>query len=181
MVLLSDHATLPSASAGAGKARSAMRLALVVAAAVVMLGAGLVATPATAQEIKTVTKKGDFEDVKFELNDAIVRRGLSVEQDGNIGQMLERTGADVGSTTPIYRNARFLSFCSARFSRRMMEADPVNLGFCPYVVFIYESVAAPGEIVVGYRTHPPRGNEASRAALAEIDQLLDGIIKDAVK
>lgn len=137
--------------------------------------------PATAEEIKTLTRKGDFEDVKFELNDAIVRRGLSVEQDGNIGRMLERTGADVGSIKPIYKHARFLSFCSARFSRQMMEADPSNLAFCPYVVFIYETVTAPGEVVVGYRKHAPHGNEASRAALAEIDKMLDGIIADAAK
>lgn len=153
-----------------------------VTVAILALGAGSASmAPAAAQEIKTLMKKGDFEDIKFELNNAIVSRGFVIEQDGDIGRMLERTGADVGSTKPIYKQASFLSFCSARLSRQMMEADPANVAFCPFLVFIYEAVAAPGEIMVGYRTHAPRGNEASRAALAEIDKLLDGIISDAVK
>lgn len=153
-----------------------------VTVAILALGAGSASmAPAAAQEIKTLMKKGDFEDIKFELNNAIVSRGFVIEQDGDIGRMLERTGADVGSTKPVYKQAGFLSFCSARLSRQMMEADPANVAFCPFLVFIYEAVAAPGEIMVGYRTHAPRGNEASRAALAEIDKLLDGIISDAVK
>lgn len=39
----------------------------------------------------------------------------------------------------------------------MMEADLGNFAFCPYVVFIYE------------------------AANADIDALLDGIVKDALR
>ena len=94
--------------------------------------------------------------------------------------MLERTGADVGSNKQIYVNAEFVLFCSAKLSRAMVEADPGNLGYCPYVVFLYEAAATPGEIVVGYR-RPAAGNEASKQALAAIDALLDGIVKEAVK
>ena len=95
--------------------------------------------------------------------------------------MLERTGADVGSSKPVYRQAEYFTFCSAKLSRSMMEADPANIGFCPYVVFIYETAAAPGTISVGYRRPPAQGSDASRAALADIDALLDGIVKEAVK
>src|SRR5262247_4922137 len=141
----------------------------------------LAATPnVSAQELKTYSKQGSYEDVKFELNDAIIRRGLAVDYTGHINKMLERTGADVGSNKPVYVNAEFFLFCSAKLSRAMVEADPGNLGFCPYVVFLYEAVAKPGEIVIGYR-RPPAGNEASKQALAAIDALLDGIVKDAVK
>ena len=35
--------------------------------------------------------------------------------------------------------------------------------------------------MVGYRRLAPVGNEASKKALAEIDALLDGIAKEAVK
>jgi uncharacterized protein (DUF302 family) len=151
-----------------------------LALAVLLCVAGASAS-AAAQDVKTLTRTGEFEDVKFELSNAVISRGLVIEQDGNIAQMLERTGADVGSTKAVYKHASFLSFCSARLSRQMMEADPGNVAFCPFVVFVYETVAAPREIVVGYRTHTPRGNEASRTALDEIDKLLDGIIRDAVK
>lgn len=149
-----------------------------------MLAAGLclaAAGLAIAQDLKTLTRKGSFDDVKFELNNAIIDRGLVVDHTGQIGQMLARTGADFGSAKRIYKQAEFVSFCSARLSRQMMEADADNIAFCPYVVFFYETAAKPGEIVVGYRPPAPRGSDASRAALAEIDKLLDGIIKDAVK
>ena len=95
--------------------------------------------------------------------------------------MLDRTGPDVGSTRKIYTNAEFFAFCSARYSRRMMEADPKNIGFCPFVIFMYEAADKPGETVVGYRRPAPRGNEDSVQALAEIDALLDGIVKEAVQ
>lgn len=147
------------------------------------LGGALIALSpaAAAQELKTYAKKGDYEEVKFELSDAIIRRGLAIDYTGQLNKMLERTGADVGSTKKIYRNAEFFMFCSAKLSREMMEADPGNIGFCPYVVFVYEAAATPGEIVVGYRRPPRNAQGQSEQAFANIDQLLDGIVKDAVK
>jgi uncharacterized protein (DUF302 family) len=139
------------------------------------------ASLAAAQDIKSLTKAGSFEDVKFELANAITERGLAVDYNGQLGKMLDRTGADVGSTKPIYKHAEFFTFCSAKLSRAMMEADPLNAAFCPYVVFIYEPAGAPGKITVGYRPPPKTGKPASDAALADIDQLLDGIIRAAVK
>lgn len=137
--------------------------------------------PSSAQEMRTLTAKSSFDDVKFELTNAIVNRGLVIDATGRIGDMLARTGKDVGSEKPIYKSAEYVTFCSAKLSRNMMEADPANIAFCPYVVFIYEAIAKPGEIVVGYRPPTPRGDDRSKAALAEIDALLGGIIKDAVK
>ena len=136
---------------------------------------------ALAQEPKLYRVRASYEDVKFELNNAIITRGLALESTGKIGDMLERTGADVGSAKAIYKAAEFFTFCSARYSRRMMEADPANVAFCPMVVFIYETEATPGEVVVGYRPPALHGSEASKAALADVDKLLDGIAKDAVK
>jgi len=135
----------------------------------------------SAQELKTYSKKGGYEDVKFELNDAIIRRGLAIDYTGHINKMLERTGADVGSTKRVYNNAEFFMFCSAKLSRDMIEADPANVGYCPYVIFLYEAADKPGEIVVGYRRPQPKGDAASQKALAAIDTLLDGIVKEAVQ
>ena len=136
---------------------------------------------ASAQEIRSYAKRAAYDDIKFELTNAIIGRGLTVDYSGQIGKMLERTGPDVGSTKPLYAQAEFFAFCSAKLSRAMMEADLANLGFCPYIVFMYEAVNKPGETVVGYRRPTPAGSDASRAALAEIDALLDGIVRDAVK
>jgi uncharacterized protein (DUF302 family) len=158
--------------------RQVLRATRVCLAAAVL---AMCAVAAHAQEPKSFTSQASFEDVKFELNNAIVARGLTVESTGRLNDMLERTGKAVGSTKSIYKSAEFLTFCSAQYSRRMMEADPANIAFCPYVIFIYEALAKPGEVVVGYRPPVPRGNDASKAALADIDKLIEGIVKDAVK
>ena len=135
---------------------------------------------AAAEDVRSYTTKTGFDEVQFELTNAIIARGLTVDYTGNIGEMLERTGPDVGSVKPLYRKAEFVLFCSTKLSRAMMEADLGNIGFCPFVVFIYEPAARPGETVVGYR-RPISGGGAASAVLAEVDALLDGIIKDAVR
>jgi len=134
-----------------------------------------------AQEVRTYTKAAAYEDVKLDLTSAIATRGLAVEFNGQLGKMLDRTGPDVGSTKQIYARAEFFAFCSAKYSRQMMEADPLNIGFCPFVIFMYEAADAPGKTVVGYRRPTPRGDETSTKALAEIDALLDGIAKEAAE
>lgn len=136
---------------------------------------------ASAQDLRTYTKTGSFADVKFDLTNAITNRGLVTDSSGNLGAMLERTGKDVGSTKPIYKSAEYFTFCSAALSRQMMEADAMSAGYCPYVVFIFETAAKPGQVVVGYRRLPTAGSEASRKAFAAIEALLDGIVKEAVK
>ncbi|HWB45665.1 MAG TPA: DUF302 domain-containing protein [Hyphomicrobiaceae bacterium] len=147
-----------------------------------VLAVALAAGPAASQEdFRTYTKRASYDDVKFELSNAITERGLAVDLNGQVGEMLDRTGADVGSTKKIYTHSEFFAFCSAKLSRAAMEADPSNIGLCPYVVFMYEAADKPGEVVVGYRHPTQRGSEASKKAIAEIDALLDGIAKDAVK
>lgn len=151
-----------------------------VATAVAAIGFAA-AGAAHAGDIERFKTKATFDDVRFELTNAITNRGLTIDYNGFIGKMLERTGPDVGSTKPIYKAAEFFTFCSAKLSRQTMEADPANVGLCPYVMFVYETVSNPGEVVVGYRELDKRGSKASRAAIAEVNKLLKGIAKDAVK
>lgn len=162
---------------------SLTRTATFLSAAALGLAATLAAPAPTRADdsIRTYSKKGNFADVKTDLTETIVNRGLKIDYNGNIGAMLERTGADVGSTKPVYKGAEFFTFCSAKLSRTMMEADPMNLGSCPYVMFIYESAAKPGEVTVGYRLPGARGDDASKKSLAEVEALLDGIAKETVK
>lgn len=139
------------------------------------------ASSAAAQEIRTYSKKASYDDIRFELTNAIINRGLNIDYNGNIGNMLARTGADVGSDKPIYKSAEFFTFCSAKLSRKMMEAEARNIAFCPYVMFIYESVGEPGTVVVGYRRPAASGSRKTSAALGEIDALLEGIAREAVQ
>jgi uncharacterized protein (DUF302 family) len=141
----------------------------------------MLATAAAAQGIKTYMKKGNYDDVKLELSDAITKRGLVVDYNGNVGGMLDRTGKDVGSTKQVYKKAEYLVFCSAKLSRDMMEANAANMGYCPFVVYIYEAAAKPGEIVVGFRRMPSAATGASAKAFKAIDTMLDEITKEAVK
>lgn len=152
----------------------------VIAGAILVVLAA--AAPAlAADELFTRSKTGSFEDVKFDLNNAIIERGLVVDHAGNVAGMLERTGADVGSTKQLYRHAEYYVFCSAKLSREMMEADPTNVGICPFIVFAYERADKPGEIVVGFRNPPVRGGDASRKALDAVAALLKDIVEEATK
>lgn len=110
-----------------------------------------------------------FEDAAFAVESAIVNRGLVIDLVSHVGAMLERTRADVGGE-PLFANADVFLFCSAVLSRRMMEADPMNIAFCPYGVFVTESPG--GAVQVGYR-HLPDG------PMQEVETLLDAIAREA--
>lgn len=120
--------------------------------------------------------KAAFEDVALDLSDAIINRGYKIDHKAYIGKMLERTGPDVGSTKPIYKDAETVQFCSALLSREMMEADPDNIAFCPYVIFYYERSDEPGTVYVGYRELGEGTSDASKIALEKVRTLLDEII-----
>lgn len=136
------------------------------------------ADPANLMMVKT---KAKFEDVKEDVVNAVTKRGLVVDYTARIGAMLDRTAKDVGATKKLYDKAEAIQFCSATLSRKMMEADPANIVFCPYVIVIYSLAADPGTVHVGYRRPQQAGTPASRAALKAVDDLLSGIVRDAVK
>jgi uncharacterized protein (DUF302 family) len=149
------------------------------------LGVGLL--PATAQTLvldttdrRTYSIEGEYAFYREMLEDAISAEGLVVNAVGNISGMLERTGADLGATTVLYRHAESFEFCSAVYSRRMMEADPHSIVFCPYVVAIYELAAEPGVVYLGFKRLPRTGNPAIDAAHDEVDALKDRIIDQAM-
>lgn len=119
----------------------------------------------------------DFADARLDLESAIVNQGLVIDYEAFVGEMLDRTAEDVGAERRVYARADMFQFCSATLSRRMMEADPNNIAFCPFVVFVYEQ--AEGGVHVGYRRPPATGSEESRAALAAVDGLLDRIVREA--
>lgn len=123
---------------------------------------------------------GTFEDVRDDLRLAIEGRGLVVDYHSHVNRMLERTGRDVGSARRLYADAQAFVFCSAMLSRKAMEADRANVGLCPYSIVVYALAEAPGKVHVAYRrTARGEGSAASRAALAEIDAMLDAIAREA--
>ena len=130
------------------------------------------AQTAVAQDMVTYETDQTFEDVTFGLESAILDQGLVVDHISHVGEMLERTRADVGSDVMLFTQADVYSFCSASLSRKVMEADPMNIRFCPYDVFVAEIADKPGNVIVGYRTFPD-------GPMQEVQSLLDGIAREA--
>lgn len=124
---------------------------------------------------------GSYEDVRFELRNAIISRGFKIDFNGFVGDMLARTAKDVGAKKSVYKHAEYFTFCSAHISRRAIEADARALGFCPYTLFIYELISEPGKIRVGYRRPALLGSRESREALTDLDKLLDRIARTAIQ
>ena len=128
----------------------------------------------------TYSKQGKFEDVRDDLKLAIESKGLVIDYQSYLNRMLERTGKDVGSAQPIYLDAQAFVFCSASLSRRTMEADPLNAAMCPYAMVVFATAREPGKVHVAYRRPwRPDGSAASKAALKEVEKLLDSIARQA--
>jgi hypothetical protein len=62
-----------------------------------------------------------------------------------------------------------------------MEADPQNVAQCPYSMVVYATAQEPEKVHVSYRRPwRPDGSAASKAALEEVERLLDGIARAAL-
>lgn len=129
----------------------------------------VVASQAIADGVVTVPFDGSFDDATFAVETAIVGQGLVIDYVSHVGDMLNRTGADVGSDKQIFSTADIFIFCSAKISREVMEADPMNIGYCPYSIFVAEDE---GGVKVGYRTYPD-------GPMQKVQALLEGIVKEA--
>ncbi|PWK62295.1 hypothetical protein C7455_101321 [Roseicyclus mahoneyensis] len=125
---------------------------------------------ATAQDAVTFDYPGTFDDASFAIENAIINRGLVIDYTSHVGEMLNRTGADVGATEDLFDNAQIFLFCSAAISRRVMEADLMNLVHCPYGIFIAEH---DGAVMIGHRDYPD-------GPMQEVEALLDAIILEAM-
>lgn len=116
--------------------------------------------------------EGDFEDATFAVESAIIDRGLVIDYVSHVGAMLNRTKEDVGGSKSLFANANIYLFCSASLSRKVMEADPMNIAHCPYGVFVAEAGDGGGAIQIGYRTMP-------EGPMKEVEALLDEIAREA--
>ncbi len=130
----------------------------------------VLASQGLTEEIITIPFDGSFDDATFAVESAIVGQGLVIDYVSHVGEMLNRTGADVGSDKQIFAAADIFIFCSAKISREVMEADPMNIGFCPYGIFVTEDDDG---VMVGYRSYPD-------GPMQKVQTLLSGIVEEAV-
>jgi uncharacterized protein (DUF302 family) len=141
---------------------------------------GAAALAADPHPVVTYSTQAKFDDVRDDLKLAIEAKGLVIDYQSFVNRMLERTGKDVGSARKLYADAQAFVFCSARLSRKTMEADAANVALCPYSIMVYAMASAPDKVYVSYRRPwRPDGSAASKASLKEIEALLDGIAREA--
>jgi len=129
----------------------------------------LAALPAFADEAITHSFDGSFDDATFAVETAIIGQGLVIDHVSHVGDMLKRTGADVGSDAMIFENADIFLFCSAVVSRQVMEADPMNITYCPYSIFVAEDATG---VRIGYPNYPD-------GAMQAVEDLLGRIVAEA--
>jgi uncharacterized protein (DUF302 family) len=153
------------------KIASKIRRALPVA----ILCAAVAGYAQAADEVVVKTVSGKFEDVRDSVASAIEGKGLVVNFVAHVGEMLERTGKDIGAKKQIYAKADVFEFCSAKYSRQMMESDPSLIAYCPYTVAVYALPDQPGKVHLAYRKLP------KGAAFAPVEALIKEIVADAAR
>ena len=155
----------------------AIRLVMVMAVLGVMAAGAQAATPG----IVIHSTETPFDEVKERVTMAIENRGMVLNYTARVGEMLERTGKDLGRERRIYAHAEVLEFCSAKLSRDTMEADPRNIVFCPYTIAIYALPQEPGKVYLSYRKPAAIGSGQSVRTLRAVEKLLADIVGEALK
>ena len=130
----------------------------------------LMAGAAMAQDVTAYDYEGSFDDASFALENAIIGQGLVVDHVSHVGEMLARTREDVGSVVKLFEDAVVMQFCSAILSRKVMEADPLNIAHCPYGIFVTDR---DGKVQIGYRNFP-------EGEMQEVQSFLDEIVQEAL-
>lgn len=129
----------------------------------------LLASPVWADTPVLTAFDGSFDDATFAVESAIVGKGLVIDYVSHVGDMLNRTGGDVGSDTVIFDQADVFLFCSAVLSREVMDADPSNIQHCPYAVFVTQ---VDDQVMIGHRDY-------AADSMAPVKTLLIEIVEEA--
>ena len=132
----------------------------------------LVSTSAFAD--RYTTSDMSYDDVLFYITEEIVDNGLVVSNRNHVSSMLDRTASAVEADTKIYEHADVLGFCAAHLSYAAMKADIESIQFCPYNIYLYQSVGS-DEIVIGFRDFP------NTPELNAVEDLLRKIITTAIE
>jgi len=122
-----------------------------------------------------------FEDVRDDINSAITDLGIKINNVSHIGNMLNRTAEAVGATKTVYSHAEAFEFCSSTVSRATMEADPHNIVFCPYIVYVYSLNEDPEHTFVAYRRPLLVGTDESKKSLMAVEALLESVVVEATE
>ena len=123
--------------------------------------------------------ESSFEDVLQGLKLAIEERGMYINNLMNLGEMLERTGKDLGMEETIFTRAESVEFCSAVLSREMTSEAPARLVNCPFIIAVYTLPGDGGTTYVAHREIPAAETDAS-PAMAKVAAMLKDVASAAV-
>lgn len=93
----------------------------------------------------------------------------------------ERTEAGGSAPESTFVQSEVIEFCSARLSRKMTDADPANVIFCPYSIALYTTSADPKTVHISYLQLSRIGSEQSRPVLEEVEEMLAQIVSEATE
>ena len=154
--------------------------ALLAAASLILAATPLIAGPLVSKDDRVVMIRSEqpADDAIFALEQAILGKGLVIDYTSHVGDMLARTGKDVGSSVQLFDKAQIFVFCSASLSRKAMEEDITSVGLCPYSIFAFSHPGEKDVSYVGYR-RLSKADTPKDSALLEVDALLGEIAKEA--
>jgi uncharacterized protein (DUF302 family) len=144
-----------------------------------LLAGGLLSQAAFGGGYGVYTSDSEFADVLEGLKMAIQERGMYINNVMNMGEMLERTGKDLGTDTPLYAQAESIEFCSSVLSREMSTENPVHVVNCPFIIAVYTLPEETGTTYVAHREIPADQVESS-PAMAKVADMLKAISEAAV-
>jgi len=133
---------------------------------------------AQAEDYAVYESESSFEDVIDALKLAIEERGMYINNVMHMGEMLERTGKDLGMEEQIYTHADSIEFCSAVLSRKMTAEDPTRIVNCPFIVSVYQVPDKPDTTFVVHRVIPA-SETANSATMQEVADMLKGVAEGA--
>lgn len=146
--------------------------------ALLFLSVSLSLQAGPSSHMVSYTIEDSFDNVKQDVEDAITAKGLKVSNISYIGKMLKRTAKDVGASGGIYHDAVALEFCSATLSREMMQTNPDNIVFCPYIIYVYALSGETGKTTVAYRKFTTSATGNTDKTLSQVEALLESIINE---
>ncbi len=85
------------------------------------------------------------------------------------------------SSAGTFVSSEVIEFCSANLSRKMTDADPANVIFCPYSIALYTTTADPDTVHISYLQLSRIGSARSRAVLEEVEAMLEQIVTEATE
>ena len=119
-----------------------------------------------------------FEDVMQGLKMAIEEQGLYINNMMHMGEMLERTGKDLGDEQQLYLKAESIEFCSAINSRKMIAENPHRIVNCPFIMSVY---TLPQEPETVYIVHRRLNLGDDSPVMQEVEAMLEGLAEAAAE